>query len=157
VDRTHFGRRTQLTSDPMSAETPSMRDLTQRLIARESTADDALDGATSTHLAAERAYRSLSRWLGPAGCHALFTRALIQARTSNAVLGEVKLDARSHTVLNGVKDATRAYGSAAVAVALESLLVELLDLLGRLIGADMVSKLVEPLMPNDSDPDGSPK
>jgi hypothetical protein len=48
--------------------------------------------------------------------------------------------------LEGVPELIRTHGAAATAGALESLLLTLLGLLGRLIGDDMVMRLVEPRM-----------
>ena len=88
-------------------------------------------------------YRDLARWVGHDGCHALFTRALAQTRTQNSVLEQIQLRARSEPYLEGVAETMMAHGDAATADALESMLVHLIELLGRLIGDDMAMKLIE--------------
>jgi hypothetical protein len=112
------------------------------------------DGATVAHAAAsacDRLYRELSRWVGPDGCHALFTRAGAQARTEFPLLEQVHLHARSEPYIEGVAETIMAHGDPATAEALESMLVRLVELLGRLIGDDMAVKLIErTLAPSDS-------
>jgi len=70
-------------------------------------------------------------------------RALAQARTEYPALGQVQLHARSEPYIDGVAEAIMAHGDPATAEALESMLVHLVELLGRLIGDDMATKLIE--------------
>ena len=93
--------------------------------------------------ACDNVYKELSRWVGSDGCHALFTRALAQAQTENPALGQIQLRARSEPYIDGLAEAIMAYGDDATAEALESMLVRLVELLGRLIGDDMGMKLIE--------------
>jgi hypothetical protein len=88
-------------------------------------------------------YRELSRWVGPDGCHALFTRALTETRTDYPALAQIQLRARSEPYIDGVAETIMAHGDPATAGALESMLVRLVELLGRLIGDDMAMKLIE--------------
>jgi hypothetical protein len=88
-------------------------------------------------------YRELSRWVGSDGCHALFTRALSQAQTEYPALGQIKVRLRSDPYIDGLAETIEAYGDGATAAALESTLVHLVELLGRLIGDDMGMKLIE--------------
>jgi hypothetical protein len=103
-------------------------------------ADTAARAAAS---ACEHLYQELSRWVGPDGCHALFTRALAQAQAEYPALGQIQLRARSEPYIDGVAATIMAHGDAATAEALESMLVRLIELLGRLIGDDMAMKLIE--------------
>jgi hypothetical protein len=93
--------------------------------------------------ACEHLYRELSTWVGPDGCHALFTRALAQAQAEHSALGQIQLRARSEPYIDGVAATIMAHGDAATAEAFESVLVHLVELLGRLIGDDMAMKLIE--------------
>jgi hypothetical protein len=93
--------------------------------------------------ACEHLYRELSRWVGPDGCHALFTRALAQAQAEHPALAQIQLGARSEPYIDGVAATIMAHGDAATAEALESMLVRLVELLGRLIGDDMAMKLID--------------
>ena len=99
--------------------------------------------ARAAAAACDDLYRELSRWVGPDGCHALFTRALAQARTEYPLLGQIQLRARSEPYIDGVAATIMANGDRATAEALESMLVRLVELLGRLIGDDMATKLIE--------------
>lgn len=106
--------------------------------------------------AGEYLYRDLSRWLGPDGCHALFRRALAEALTDYPVLGQIQLRARSEPYLEGVAETIMAHGAAATAEALESMLVRLIELLGRLIGDDMATKLIEGSLAEPARGDANP-
>jgi hypothetical protein len=107
---------------------------------RRPTSDTA---ARSAAAAGDHLYRELSRWVGPDGCHALFARALAQAGTEYPALGQIQLHARSEPYIDGVAETIMAHGDAATAEGLESMLVRLVELLGRLIGEDMAMKLIE--------------
>jgi hypothetical protein len=118
------------------------REIVRRLI--NSRATERAEGDTAARAAAgDHLYRELSRWVGPEGCHALFTRALAEARTGYPPLGQIKLRAGSEPYIGGVAETVLAYGDTATAKALESMLVHLVELLGRLIGDDMATKLIE--------------
>ncbi len=123
---------------------PPARQLAHRLIkGRQS---ERVGGDTAARVAAaacDHLYRELSRWVGSDGCHALFTRALAQARTEYPALEQIQLRPRSEPYIDGVAGTIMAHGDAATAEALESMLVRLIELLGRLIGDDMATKLIE--------------
>lgn len=102
------------------------------------------EGESSTRAAAgDHLYQELARWVGPDGCHALFSRALVVARKEFAPLAKIQLRAGSDPYIGGVAETVAAYGDTATANALECLLVHLVELLGRLIGDDMARKLIE--------------
>ena len=103
-------------------------------------------GGTSARVVAaacDNLYRELSRWVGPDGCHALFSRALAEAKAENPALQHIQLHARSDPYVDGVAETIIARGEPATADALESMLVRLIELLRRLIGDDMATKLIE--------------
>ena len=104
-------------------------------------AGDAVAGAAGD--ACGHAYKALSRWVGSDGCHALFTRALAQARADHPALEHIRLRARGEPYVEGIGEATMEYGDAVGAGALEAMLAGLVELLGRLIGDDMAIKLIE--------------
>ena len=56
---------------------------------------------------------------------------------------QIQLRARSQPYIDGVPETIMAHGEAATAEALESMLVHVVELLGRLIGDDMAAKLIE--------------
>ena len=142
----------------MSPETPTVRQLTRRLISGEEDLQDSPDPAAAAVRACVRVYRDLSRWVGMKGSLALYNRALIQARSEHPLLTGITIRSEPAPGLDGVPEMIRTGGAAAAAAALESLLLTLLGLLGRLVGDDMVVRLVEPGVRDeplgDDKPDG---
>jgi hypothetical protein len=100
---------------------------------------------TAAHAAAaacDGLYRDLSRWVGRDGCHALFTRARAEALTEHPALAQVQLGAQSELYVEGVAEAISAHGDDATARAIETMLLRVVELLSRLIGDDMATKLI---------------
>lgn len=125
-------------------EMPTPPQMARRLISsRASEQSGAETPARAAAAACDHLYRELSRWVGPDGCHALFTRALSEARTENSALEGIQLRARSDPYVDGVAETIMAHGDPATAEGFESLLVRLVELLGRLIGEDMAMVLLE--------------
>jgi hypothetical protein len=128
----------------MASERPSAQELTRRLVARAAVTSDGRDGSSLAVLAAcERTYRELTRRLGQTGSSALFTRALAQAQAEHPALKEIRVGSSSKASLDGVSEAVQAHGVPQVTAGLEAVLETLLGLLSRLIGDDMVVRLVE--------------
>ena len=129
-----------------------MHELTRRLIASEAGQDAgaAVDPAAAAHAALERAYRALGRWVGPAGAEALFARALAETRGEHPAIAEVELRLQPDRGLQGIAASVSAHGTDAVAAGLEALLTSVLRLLGRLIGDDMATRLLDQTMRGDA-------
>ena len=126
-------------ADPSKARL-SARQIARRLIKSRQPERKGSDGrARATAVVCDDLYLELSRWVGLDGCHALFTRALASARTESAALDQIQLRPGSEPYLDGVAET----GGAATAEALESMLVHVVELLGRLIGGEMATKLIE--------------
>ena len=128
----------------LSADQPPARQIARRLIESrrpERTGDD--KAARAAAAACNHLYWELSRWVGPDGCHALFARALAQTASEYPDLEQIQLRARSEPYIDGIAESIMARGDPATAEALESMLVRLVELLGRLIGDDMAMKLME--------------
>jgi len=101
------------------------------------------DTAARTAAAAcDHLYRELSRWVGPDGSHALFARAIAEARADTPALEHIQLRALSELYIDGVAEAIMGHGDDATADALEAMLVHLVELLGRLVGNDMATNLI---------------
>ena len=133
------------------------RQIARRLI--RSRQSDRAGGDTDARAAAaacDDLYRELSRWVGRDGCHALFTRALAQARTEYPALEAIQLQPLSEPYIDGVAETIMANGDAPTAEALESMLVRLIELLGRLIGDDMATKLIEESLAESARGDAKP-
>ncbi len=138
-----------MTSSKKPSDTPKARELVRNLIDLEvdSRSDEVPAAATATLETSERLYRELSRWVGTAGCHALFTRALADAQTSHPLLIGLRVQSQTQPYFNGSAEIIDAHGPAATAEALEAMLVTLVEILGRLIGDDMAMKLILQSLP----------
>jgi len=130
--------------DTLSPDQPLARRIARRLISSHRSERSEGDSAARAAAAAcDHLYDALSRWVGPDGCHALFTRGLAEARAEYPALAQIHLRARSQPYIDGVPETIMAHGDAATAQGLESMLAHLVELLGRLIGDDMATKLIE--------------
>jgi len=128
----------------MPSQALGVRELAQRLVARVHSKSAGPDSAAlAAQAACERTYRDLARFLGPTGAQALFTRALGLAQAEHTFLKDVRIGHRSATALEGVAGIIQVHGAAPVAAGLRAVLETLLGLLGRMIGDDMATQLVE--------------
>lgn len=138
----------------MSTDAPSARELTRHLVARAAAQNDVPESAAlAAQAACERTYRALARTIGPTGSRALLTRALAQAEAEHPLLKEIRIGRQSEPGLDGVPAIVQAHGAPAVVAGLEAVLETLLSLLGRLIGVDMVARLVEQSAPIETHDD----
>jgi hypothetical protein len=120
------------------------QELTRRLVARVASENGAAgDSALASRTACERACRDLGRSLGAAGFNALLTRALAQAEAEHPLLAGVRIGRAGEPVLGGLDELIAQNGAPAVDAGLECMLATMLGLLGRLIGDDMVPRLLE--------------
>jgi hypothetical protein len=127
----------------VSSEQSSAQQIARRLIdSRRSEPGEAHSEARAA-AACDALYRGLSRWVGSDGSHALFSRALAEARTKHPSLMQIELRVRSEPYVDGVTETIMAHGEAATRAGLESMLVRLIALLGRLIGDEMAMRLIE--------------
>ena len=128
----------------MATAPVTARQLASRLVDRETSTGTAnTTRASATALAGEGLYRALSRWIGSDGCHALFTRARAQEQAGNRPLESLQLSPRHDPYIVGVEESIGEYGNDATADAIESMIVGMIELLGRLIGVDMATSLIE--------------
>jgi hypothetical protein len=127
----------------VSSEQSSAQQIARGLIdSRRSEPGEAHSEARAA-AACDALYRGLSRWVGSDGSHALFSRALAEARTDHPSLMQIELRVRSEPYVDGVTETIMAHGEAATRAGLESMLVRLIALLGRLIGDEMAMRLIE--------------
>jgi hypothetical protein len=128
----------------VSSEQSSAQQIARRLIdSRRTEPGEAHSEARAAAAACDALYLGLSRWVGPDGSHALFSRALAEARTEHPALMQIELRVRSEPYVDGVTETIMAHGEAATRAGLESMLVRLIALLGRLIGDEMAMRLIE--------------
>lgn len=128
----------------MSTEARGARALTRRLIER---APDSGPNEPRSWLAvqdaSERACAELSLSLGLPGFHALLRRAVAQSEAVHPLLGDLRVNRHTQPLFSGAAELVEKHGDAAVAAALEAVLENMLLALGRLIGDDLVARLVE--------------
>lgn len=116
--------------------------------------NEAPDGAAlAVHDGVRHAVGALSRTLGPSGAAALLTRAIAQVRTTHPLVDELRFAPGSGSGKAEVTASVETHGGPAVVGALESLRDALLEILGRLIGEDLVARLVELSPPNATQDD----
>jgi hypothetical protein len=127
----------------VSRDQPTPTQIARLLIKHRRSEQAGISPARAAAAACDHLYRELSRWVGSDGCHALFTRALAEVRIQHPALESVQLHARSDPYTDGVAEAIIAHGDPATAAGLEALLVRLIEILGRLIGEDMSTILIE--------------
>lgn len=103
-----------------------------------------------------RVYHGLARWLGPSGADALFARALANVRRDAGPATELRLRTQPEWGLELGADSMQRYGAPAVAATLEALLIDVLELLGRLIGDDMTARIMEQSLSDQAPRNGDP-
>jgi hypothetical protein len=109
---------------------------------KQSSEDRAAGAALAAAAACERICRSLTHSLGFIGSRELLARALSRAQTEHSALKGVSVSCRKDLTLHGVARAAESHGESGVVAGLETLLSALLALLGRLIGVDMVARVL---------------
>jgi Arc/MetJ family transcription regulator len=117
-----------------------VRRLAARLIARGRDEPDAPQPAT---VALERLSAELCRWIGDEGCRVLLSRALTRTQRDRPPLVALRVDSATPPVLTGVDEVLEAHGPAAIAAGIEEVMIAVLDLLRRLIGEDLTTRLAE--------------
>lgn len=138
----------------MPPESTASHELVRRLIERQPVRPDASDPASAAvQGACEDVYLVFARWVGREGCRALFTRALASATREHSVLTGISIHGDGER-LDGVEGATKSAGAGATTAALEAMLIEVIELMGRFIGEDMVANLIGDNSGAGEQPDG---
>lgn len=122
-----------------------MQDIVVRLITRENS--DTSTQSESVIAACEKAYVALAHWVGADGCHALFARALAEARSDFPALSSIELNPGGKSYISGVAGFLKKNNDDALAEGMESVLLRVFTLLSRLIGKDVADKLIEQSFP----------
>jgi hypothetical protein len=94
--------------------------------------------------ACSRVTTALRDSLGEGGCTALLARALRRTKAAHPSLGTLSPIEGDRIALDGVSASVEAYGSAAVAAALEALFAAVAEILIQLIGEEMAIRLIDP-------------
>jgi hypothetical protein len=119
------------------------RELASQLLTRETST--ALGADTAADRVCQRVSDDLSRWIGTDGCRALFARALATAVAGGGhpVLEAVRISGGSAYCLDGLTEGAVRYGATAATEGAAAVLSALIELLGRLIGDDMVRSFLD--------------
>ena len=140
----------------MSTGAHGARDLTRRLLARAAVGRTGPDAAAlAASAACSLACFELSLSLGTPGFDAILRRALAQAEPEFPFLVRLRLRRHAEHVFEGIPAIIEENGPLTVAAALEMVLESMFTSLGRLIGDDLVARLVERDMPLATQDDGS--
>jgi hypothetical protein len=94
----------------------------------------------------------LTRWIGSEGYRALVDRALAQTRAEHPAIEGLQLEGED---VEGFAVAIGVHSAAEVREGILALVARLIDLLSRLIGEDMATRLVEQAWAGDARPAAS--
>jgi len=132
-----------------AAEYPASREFARRLLSHQAVSGDDVPVSAGDALqrTCTRVSDNLRDVLGEHGCSALLARALAQTEVSHPELKHLRRQNGNSVSLDGVRASIDAHGIPAVTAAIESLLVALIDILGRLIGGDMVMRVIDSDVP----------
>jgi hypothetical protein len=114
--------------------------------ARQFWAQDGLGAGTPEEVAAAaergcaRLRAVLTRWIGSEGFRVLVDRALAEARAEHPAVAGLQCQGGD---VEGISAAVGAHGAAEVMEGILALVARLIDLLGRLIGEEMATRMLE--------------
>ena len=125
----------------MTSTSAAATDAASRLWTRAAgDASEAEDVAAAAEHTCTALRAGLGRWIGVSGYRALLDRALGVARAEHPALGSLPCHGGDEPAIAA---AVRAHGPAKVAAGMVALVAALIELLGRIIGAEMALRLVE--------------
>lgn len=99
-------------------------------------------GLLAAVVACEHCYRALTRSIGRSSAYAIMSRALLQTQSESPILDQIVIDRESDHALTGIAEVIQLRGAPQVSAALQSMLEHAFELLGRLVGPDIVNQLV---------------
>jgi hypothetical protein len=125
------------------------RDLAKRLLAHETPQpSDAAQAIAGAEQVLDNLREQLVRWFGVDGAQALLSRALDRARAEQPALAHATIESRGRVRLRSLGEATGG-SSETLHTALIQVVTGVLTLLARLIGADMVERVVQQAWPGE--------
>ncbi|MBA3889098.1 MAG: hypothetical protein H0X64_01060 [Gemmatimonadaceae bacterium] len=118
--------------------------LARRLVARAGVGrTGAQDAARAGEQLLGHLCHNLTRWVGSDGCHALLTRALAGTRPQHRLLEQVRHHAKSADCLTGFAAAAETHPPGDIDDAVVALVAAIAELLGRLVGEEIATQLVD--------------
>ena len=128
----------------MPSTNESARGLARRLIELEESRPRSHSTPEAAPLeACYRLHVILCNWVGGIGCDALTTRALRMTESTHPALEELTIGINGRPYFDRVNEAIEAYDEETVAAAMEAFIANVLGLLSRLVGEDLVASLAE--------------
>lgn len=135
----------------MAPNSPAVRRVALRLLAKGGASGAAASEGFDPVAAADELFRQLAgeltRWFGSFGYHALFSRALADAKSHHPALDNVRIRSANEPSLEGLAESVARHGADAVTEGIIAMLMAFIDLLSRLIGEDMALKLLDQPVP----------
>ena len=120
-------------------------DVVRRILARDAPVarDKDLEAAgQALQRSCTRMTGGLWRSMGPAGSSALLARAFARTEGPHPILKELHRGNGDATRVDGIAESVKAHGIGEVTAAIEALLAAVIDILTRLIGEDMATRLI---------------
>ena len=144
-------------------DSPTIRATAARLLASGAPLQGSpADVAVAGEQVLNQIFKSLSRWIGSAGCDALFGRAITVSAPDHPVLTDVRHQLQKAPHLLRLSENASKYGEDATRDAITAIVTSIVAMLAGLIGEDLATSLLEEpsstfLAPkDDSTSDGSP-
>ncbi|MEO7084129.1 MAG: hypothetical protein ABI442_20660 [Gemmatimonadaceae bacterium] len=134
----------------LSAGSRETVEIARRVLARDAPRDEhptAEATAAGLQRACVHVVERLDDSLGEDGSTALIARALTKTQAVNPALRSIRQLKGARVAFDGVFAAVELHGVATVRVAIEAFLAALVEILIRLIGEDMASRLIDPPIP----------
>jgi hypothetical protein len=120
-------------------------DVARRILARDAPAPREKDleaAGQALQRSCTRMTAALWRTMGPAGSSALLARAFARTEGAHPILKALHRGNGDATRLEGIAESVKAHGIAEVTAAIEAFLATVIDILARLIGEDMATRLI---------------
>jgi hypothetical protein len=126
-------------------------ELARRLLESESGGSEApAEIGAAGERVLQRLHENLARWFGRDAIHALLTRALAEARDAHPALADVEIAPDRVLHLKGLTArSTNAGDAVETTAAVIALITSTVAILTRLIGEDMVARLLHQLLTTD--------
>ena len=131
---------------------PTPRDLARELISRETRLAETIP-VVGLQRVCTNVTTNLRTIVGDDGCTALLARALARTQFEHPALKDLRRVAGDDIYLDAVATGVERHGLAAVNDGIEALLTALAEILGSLIGADMVLNLFTSTAPRPRGPE----
>jgi hypothetical protein len=129
----------------VTATSPADRELARRLLACEAIETDTPTDSADRVL--RRLHKHLASWFGRDGSHAVLARALDRTRADHPALADARLELGGERLLTGAHGQASENNLSDIGAALVALVAAVIGLLTRLIGPDMVMRLVDQVWP----------